>query len=149
MALNILITEDNPADAKITLRAFEKSAIKNNLFLVTKPDEVFDFICNRARFQDSEKFPKPDIILLDIKMPARDGFGVLKQLKDYAESESIPVIMLTSSKDENDIIQSYKNGAAGYIQKDVDFNRFCEIIDTFNKYWHTVSRLPAADNHRF
>ncbi len=140
--IDILVIEDNETDVKITLRAFNRAKLKNNIYVVNDGDEAFEFIHNEGRYQDGKKFPKPDLVLLDINLPKMDGFQLLEKFKKDPQSKAIPVIALTSSKRQEDIVKSYDHGAAGYIQKPVDYEEFARMIDTFNYYWHTVSRLP-------
>lgn len=124
LPIDILLAEDNEADIKITLRAFDKAKIKNNVFVVRNGQEALDFVYHRDPYQDQHKYPKPDLILLDIAMPKMDGLEVLKKLKSDAETDYIPVVMLTSSKNEQDVMNSFKNGAASYIQKPVTYDEF-------------------------
>src|SRR3990167_6875443 len=96
--IDILFAEDNEADIKITLRAFSKGKIKNNVFVVRDGQEALDFVYHRGAYQDQKKYPRPDLILLDINIPKIDGFGVLEKLKSDEKTNFIPVIVLTSSK---------------------------------------------------
>ena len=144
--IDILLVEDNEADVKITLRAFEKASLKHKVHVARDGQEALDFIRNQGNFQDKDKYPKPDLILLDIKMPKVDGFGVLKELKSDLSYSHIPIIMLTSSKDEEDILRSYKGGAASFIPKPVKYEEFLEVVEIINSYWNIISKLPNADN---
>lgn len=141
-ALNILLVEDSQTDIKITLRAFEQAEFKNNIQVVNDGQEALDFVFGQGKYSDREKFPKPDLILLDIKLPKLDGFQVLEELKKDSQSRLTPVIILTSSKSHEDILRGYSGGASGYIQKPVDYDEFVRIVDVFNVYWHTVNKLP-------
>ena len=140
--IDILLAEDNEADIKITLRAFDKAKIKNNVFVVRNGQEALDFVYHRGQYQDQHKYPRPDLILLDIAMPKVDGLEALKKLKSDEETYFIPVVMLTSSKNEQDVMKSFKNGAASYIQKPVTYDEFAKVVDVFNVYWHIVNKLP-------
>ncbi len=140
--LNILLVEDNEADAKITVRAFNRAESKNNLYVVYGGQDALDFIYHLKGYADKERFPSPDIILLDINMPKVNGFQVLEKLKSNSGYSYIPVIVLSSSKNPEDINRSYKLGASGYIPKAVDYEDFVEIVNVFNLYWKIVSRLP-------
>lgn len=146
--IDILFAEDNEADIKITLRAFDKAKIKNNVFVVRTGQEALDFVYHRSQYQDPHKYPRPDLILLDIGMPKVDGFEVLKKLKSDAETDFIPVVMLTSSKNEQDVMKSYKGGAASYIQKPVTYDEFVKVVNVFNFYWHIVNKLPDGKRPR-
>ena len=141
--INILLVEDNEADVKITLRAFAKAKLKNTIYVINDGQEALDFVQHKGKYQDRERFPRPDLILLDIKLPKLDGFQVLQNLKKDLQYSSIPVIMLTSSKNEEDIAKSYKNGAASFIPKSVNYNDFVKIIEGFNFYWHIINKLPS------
>ena len=106
--IDILLVEDNEDDILITKRAFEKAKLKNNTFVVNDGKDALDFLRHQEPYQDEEKCPRPDLILLDIKMPKMDGFELLEEIKADKAFCSIPVIMLTSSQDENDIVKSYR-----------------------------------------
>jgi CheY-like chemotaxis protein len=140
--LDILLVEDNEADIKLTLIAFESGNFPNRIHVVQDGEEALNYIYGRGNFEDREKYPVPDIILLDINLPKFNGFTVLKQLKNDPEFHKIPVIILTSSSYENDIASSYNFGATSYIQKPVDFEEFYEIVSGFNTYWHKINKLP-------
>jgi CheY-like chemotaxis protein len=139
--LNILMVEDNEADIKITQIAFESDRFKSNIFAVRDGEKALDFVYRRKAYEHHE-FPKPDIILLDINMPKYNGFEILKSIKSCEDYACIPVIMLTSSSFPDDINRSYCQGAAGYIQKPVDFDQLMKIVENFNLYWRVVNRLP-------
>jgi len=144
-SMNILLVEDNEADVKITLRAFKKAELKNNMFIVNNGEEALKYIRNEGEYEDKDEHPVPDIILLDINMPKADGFQVLDTLKNDPKYCSIPVIILTSSKREEDIIKSYKKGAASYIHKPVNYGDFVKVVEGFNFYWHLINRLPKGE----
>ena len=131
--IDILLVEDNEADVKITLRAFQKARIKNNVQVVNDGQAALDFM---------KKFPRPDLILLDINMPKLSGFEVLKKLKADPKVSFIPVVMLTSSKSEEDVLKSYQNGAVSFIPKPVASEAFAKVVDGFNFYWHIINKLP-------
>ena len=141
--VNSLLVEDNEADVKITLRAFAKSKIKNNMYVVNDGQEALDFLHNDNEYKDKNKYPRPDLILLDIKMPRMDGFQFLEIVKGDLELSSIPVVMLTSSKTEEDIAKSFKYGAASFIQKPVSFDEFVKVVEKFNYYWYIINKLPS------
>ena len=142
LPIDILFVEDNEADIKITLRAFDKAKIKNNVFVVRNGQEALDFVYHRGPYQDQQKYPRPDLILLDIGMPKVDGFEVLKKLKSDIQTDFIPVVMLTSSKNEQDVMKSFKGGAASFIQKPVTYDEFVKVVNVFNFYWHIINKLP-------
>ncbi len=141
--IDILLVEDNEADVKITLRAFQKMAFTNRLYVVNDGQEAMDFIFHQGNFKDHKEYPQPDLILLDINVPKFNGFEVLERLKQDKQSSFIPVIMLTSSQNENDIAKSYSLGAASYIPKPIDFGEFLKVVEGFNFYWHIINRLTV------
>jgi CheY-like chemotaxis protein len=145
-SIDILLVEDNEADVKITLRAFEKANLTHKIYVARDGQEALDFVRNQGNFQDKDKYPKPDLILLDIKMPKVDGFGVLKELKSDLNYSYIPIIILTSSKNEEDIMRSYQGGAASFIPKPVKYEDFLEVVSIINSYWNIISKLPNM-NH--
>jgi CheY-like chemotaxis protein len=140
--MNVLLIEDDEADVKIAIRAFNKADPNINIFVANDGEEALDYIYHRGNYQEKERFPRPDIILLDIKMPKVDGFGVLANIKNNPNCSFIPVVMLTSSKNEQDITRSYKEGACSYIQKPVNYEDFVKIIDGFIFYWQAINRFP-------
>lgn len=142
--LNILLVEDSGPDIKITLRAFQNARLKNNMFLANDGQECLDFLEHKGKFEDVDQYPRPDLILLDINMPRMDGFGVLKNLKSHENFGCIPIIVLSGSKSEEDVMKSYKSGANSFIQKPVEYEEFVEVVEAFNFYWHVLNRLPQS-----
>jgi CheY-like chemotaxis protein len=140
--LDILLVEDNEADIKLTLIAFERGKIKNNIRVVRDGEEALNYLYNEGKYQDKKEYPRPDLILLDINLPKFDGFAVLQKIKQDSLLRKIPVIFLTSSSYDSDVLNSYNYGATGYIQKPVDFEEFFEIVNGFNIYWHLINKLP-------
>ena len=143
--MNILLVDDSETDVKITLRAFSKAKAKMNIYVAGDGQEALDFIYHKGKYQEEKKFPRPDLILLDIKMPRLDGFEVLKKVKGDPQYNFIPVIILTSSKNEEDVIKSYKNGAASFIPKPINYEDFVKVVDGFNFYWCSINKLPNPD----
>lgn len=143
--INILLAEDNEADVKIALRAFSKASIKNNIYVVNDGQETLDFLYHRGKYEDKNKFSRPDLIILDIKMPKIDGFGVLAEVKKDLQYNFIPVIMLTSSKAEEDVMKSYRYGAASFIQKPVNYDDFVKVVEGINSYWNIINKLPNPE----
>ncbi len=140
--IDILLVDDDEADIKITLRAFGKEIIKNNVFSVRDGQAALDFVNHRGPYQHQEKYPRPDLILLDINMPKMNGFEVLKKLKSAQETDCIPVVMLTSSQNPQDVMQCFKNGAASYIPKPVTYEELLQMVNVFNFYWRVINKLP-------
>ena len=145
--IDILLVEDDESDIKVTQRAFDRAKLKNNIYIVRDGQEALDFIYHQQQYQDKKKYPRPDLILLDIALPKMDGFDVLKRLKGDQEFNAIPVVILTSSQNDQDVAKGFGFGASSYIQKPVSFEEFNKIVDGFNFYWQIINKLP--DDKRF
>ena len=140
--VEILIVEDNPNDAEMALRALKKNNLTNNVLVVVDGEEALDFVFRKNKFANRECVNQPKIILLDLKLPKVDGLEVLKELKNNEETKMIPVIVLTSSKEESDILESYKLGVNSYIVKPVDFDKFVEAVRQLGLYWLLLNQSP-------
>jgi two-component system, response regulator len=140
--VEILIVEDNPNDAEMALRALKKNNLANNVLIVEDGEEALDFIFARGKFADRGKNMSPKIILLDLKLPKIDGLEVLKEIKSHAKTKIIPVIMLTSSREEADVLKSYQLGVNSYIVKPVDFDKFVEAVRDLGLYWLLLNQQP-------
>lgn len=138
----ILIVEDNPNDAEMTVRAFKQNNLTNNITLVDDGDKALDFIFARGRYAKRNIRNRPKVILLDLKLPRVDGLEVLRQIKSNQETKYIPVIVLTSSSEESDMIQSYDLGVNSYIIKPVDFDKFVAAVQNLGLYWLLLNALP-------
>lgn len=125
----IFLVEDNADDIELTYRAFRKHDFSNNIIVAKDGEEALNLL-----FDKNKKF-KPNIILLDLNLPKIDGLEVLKQIKFNIKTKSIPVIILTSSNEEKDIVESYNLGANSYIRKPVDFKKFIEVVNEIGMYW--------------
>ena len=141
--VNILLVEDNPDDVKITERALKKGKVLNNLYVARDGQEALDFIYNKGEYTDPQKAPKPGLILLDINLPKVNGIDVLKKVKSDEKLRRIPVIMLTVSKRDEDIIRSYDLGVNSYIIKPVEFDKFVETIKNIELYWLLTNISPT------
>ncbi|WP_226481184.1 response regulator [Natrinema amylolyticum] len=135
----ILLVEDNPGDVRLTKEAFKQGRIENDLHVVSDGTEALDFLSQRDPYADA---PRPDLVLLDLNLPGKDGEEVLEELKDDPALRSIPVIVLTSSRAEEDIVKSYELHANAYLTKPVDPDEFIETVRAFEKFWFSVVRLP-------
>jgi CheY-like chemotaxis protein len=140
--VEILIVEDNPNDAEMALRALQKNNLTNKVKVVEDGEKALDFTFARGEFADRKNIPYPKIILLDLKLPKLDGLEVLRAIKSDPETKIIPVIVLTSSREEKDIVESYRLGVNSYIVKPVDFDKFVEAVRDLGLYWLLLNQLP-------
>ena len=140
--VEILLVEDNPNDAEMAIRALKKNNLSNNVVHVTDGEEALDFIFARGAYSGRNIESGPKIILLDLKLPKVDGLEVLKIVKSDERTKMIPVIALTSSSEEKDIIESYRLGVNSYIVKPVDFDKFVEAIKDLGLYWLLLNQSP-------
>lgn len=143
--VEILLVEDNPDDAELTLHTLRKENLANNIHVARDGEEALEFLfCAGAHADRSYENP-PKLILLDVKLPKVDGMEVLKRLKADARTRTIPVVILTSSKEERDLIKGYDLGANSYIQKPVDFDQFRETVKTVGMYWLLINQPPVIN----
>jgi CheY-like chemotaxis protein len=138
----ILLAEDDPGDQELTRRALEQSRIRNQLYIVEDGEEALDYLLRRGRYQDPVSSPKPDLMLLDLNMPKMDGKQLLQQMRADPGLRRIPVVALTTSEQENDIIRTYDLGANSYIVKPVDMDQFVNAIKVLKDYWFQIVVLP-------
>ena len=138
----VLLVEDNPDDVLITRRALERSRVANELHVVRDGQEAMDFIFRKGAFGPNT--PRPDLILLDVNLPKVNGMEVLSHIRANTETSFIPVIMLTASNREEDVVRSYRLGANTYIQKPVEFEQFLHALDVLGQYWTVIATLPPA-----
>ncbi len=141
--VQILLVEDNPTDAELTLRAMKKHNLANKVTWVKDGAEALDFVFARGEYEQRKENYRPKLILLDLKLPKIDGLEVLRQIKSDEDTKVIPVVVLTSSKEEQDMIDSYKLGVNSYITKPVDFDKFVTAISDLSLYWLLLNQpLP-------
>ena len=138
----ILLVEDNPDDAKLSLRAFKRNKMLNPIVVARDGVEALDFLFARGAYAERAGKPPPTLIILDLKLPKLDGLGVLKAIRGDARTRLIPVVILTSSKEEQDLIQSYSLGANSYVRKPVDFTEFMEAVRLLGIYWLMTNQAP-------
>ncbi|MDD1678501.1 MAG: response regulator, partial [Methanomicrobiales archaeon] len=137
--VEILLVEDSPADVALTREALGDSKLSNNLYVVTDGEAAMAFLQNRGPYVN---MPRPDLILLDLNLPKKTGLEVLKEIKDDERLSLIPVVIMTVSKDERDIVESYRMHANCYIRKPVKFGEFIEIVKSIEDFWFSIVTLP-------
>ena len=142
-SVEILIVEDNPDDLELALHALKKHNLANNIHVARDGLEVFDHIFGKGTSAQQQLHHRPRVILLDLKLPKVDGLEVLRRLKSDERTRSIPVVVLTSSREERDIIESYALGVNSYIVKPVDFEKFTDAVRTLGMYWLLLNQPPA------
>ena len=140
----IMLVEDNPDDVELTLRAFRKNNIANKTVVVHDGVEALDYLFCRGAYKDRDIKQQPRLILLDLKLPKMNGLQVLEQIRNAEATKFLPVVILTSSKEETDLITSYKNGANSYVRKPVDFNQFVEAVRNIGLYWLLINEPPPG-----
>jgi two-component system, response regulator len=144
--VEILLVEDNPDDVELTLHALRKENLANNIHVARDGEEAIEFLfCSGSHAARSFERP-PRLVLLDLKLPKVDGMEVLKRLKADPRTKSIPVVILTSSKEERDLINGYGLGVNSYIQKPVDFEQFRNTIKNVGLYWLVINQLPVVNS---
>lgn len=137
--VEILLAEDNPGDVMLTRKALEQGKLANNLHVTTDGVDALEFLRQEGEYEDA---PRPDLILLDLNMPRKDGQEVLEELRGDDELRRIPVVVLTSSESEEDIVRSYELNANAYLTKPVDFDGFVEIVNRLENFWFQVVKFP-------
>ena len=138
----ILIVDDSPKDVELTISAFAENKIVNEIIVAEDGEEALDYLYKRGKFKDDKGLPA--VILLDIKMPKINGIEVLKHIRNDNNFKFIPVIMVTSSCEEKDLVESYKLGANSYVVKPVDISQFIEAIKVLGQYWAVINQPPPA-----
>jgi CheY-like chemotaxis protein len=141
-AVDILLVEDNPGDVRLTKEALRDAKVLNEIYVAKDGVEAMEFLNKKGSFKEA---PIPDMILLDLNLPRKDGREVLAEIKKDPKLKHIPVIILTTSKADEDIVKSYNLHANAYITKPVDLNRFVEIIHALEEFWFTIVKLPPKE----
>ena len=141
---SILLVEDNPDDEILTVRALKKSNILNDIIVVRDGVEALDYLFGAGSYADRDMTVMPQLILLDLKLPKIDGLEVLRRVRGNEKTRLLPVVVLTSSSEEQDMIESYSLGANSYIRKPVDFNRFSEAVKNLGLYWLVLNESPVT-----
>lgn len=145
-AIDILMVEDDQNDIDLALHTLRREKLANYIFVARDGEEALDFIFCREAFAQRSFDRPPKVVLLDLKLPKVDGMEVLKQIKGDARTKTIPVVVMTLSKEERDLVASYHRGANSYIQKPVDFDKFRETVKTIGLYWLLINQPPAVES---
>ena len=143
-SVEILLVEDNPRDAELTIRALRKSNLANQLFHVKDGAEAMDFLFSRGKYIDRENASSPKVVFLDLKLPKVDGLEVLRTIKSDHDLKTIPVVILTSSREEKDLVESYKLGVNAYVVKPVNFQQFIDAVKELGAFWAILNEPPPG-----
>ncbi len=144
MTKKILLVEDNPSDIELTLRAFERQKIGNEIIVAEDGKEALDYLFGTGEYSGRDISEQPTVILLDLNLPLIDGKEVLRRIRSSELTRRLPVVILTSSKEEQDVTQSYDLGVNSYIRKPVDFNQFSEAVRQLGLYWLVINEPPPS-----
>jgi CheY-like chemotaxis protein len=142
---SLLLVEDNPMDVELIVDAFKEARLGNKIHIARNGKEALEFLFGEGIYADRNQYPLPDIILLDLKMPGIDGHEVLRRIKETPLLKRLPVIILTSSRDEGDRAMSYDNGANSYLVKPVSFDEFLKVVKQVSDYWLSLNIEPPLD----
>lgn len=140
----ILLAEDNPDDQQLALRAFRKSNLSNEIIIANDGVEALDYLFGTGIYQSDTLPILPAVALLDIKMPRKDGLEVLKEIRAHERTKFLPVVIVTSSREEQDIVSGYSLGVNSYVRKPVDFNEFLKAVQHLGLYWLLLNEVPGA-----
>ena len=143
---HILLVEDNPMDVALTLDAFSEVNLKNSIHVANTGQEALNYLFGAGKFSDRDQYPLPDLILLDLKLPGIDGHEVLRRIKLAPALKRVPIVVLTSSKTDTDLITSYDNGANSYLIKPVSTKDFLAVVHQIDQYWLTLNIGPPPTN---
>jgi two-component system, response regulator len=143
--VEILLVEDDPRDVELTKHALKKENLCNNIHVAGDGEEALDFLFGRGAYQERHDGPNPYLVLLDLKLPKVDGMEVLRAMKNNPRTRIIPVVVLTSSREQRDLVESYRLGVNSYIQKPVDFSQFQAAVKQVGLYWLLLNQAPVAE----
>lgn len=144
--ITILLADDDPDDRMLAKDALDENRLVNDLRFVEDGEELLDYLLQRGRFADRELSPRPGLILLDLNMPRKDGREALREIKEHPELRRIPIVVLTTSKAEEDILRTYELGVNSFISKPVTFEGLVEVMRALGRYWFEIVELPPTDN---
>jgi two-component system response regulator len=142
----ILLVEDNPDDELLTLRALRREVAPSQVVVARDGAEALDYLFATGSYSDREPSDLPDLVLLDLKLPKIDGLGVLRRLRANESTRLLPVVILTSSREERDIVESYSLGANSYVRKPVGFEQFTRAVEQLKLYWLSLNEAPPTRN---
>jgi two-component system, response regulator len=142
--VEILLVEDNGQDIELALYALRREKLANHIEVARDGEEALDFLFCRGRFADRNMGEQPRLVLLDLKLPKVDGLEVLRQVKGDPRTKAIPIVIMTSSREERDMVNGYKLGVNAYIQKPVDFDEFRRMVNQIGLFWMVVNQAPPA-----
>jgi len=140
----ILLVEDNPGDVLLTRKALERGKLANELLVVEDGEKALAFLRREGEYAEA---PRPDLVLLDLNLPRKTGLEVLEEVKADVELRQIPIVVLTSSDDEHDVLRAYHNHANCYITKPVDMEQFMQVVNKTEQFWLTIVQRPPTDRH--
>lgn len=143
--MTILLADDDPDDRMLTRDAFQESHLRNTLEMVEDGEELLDYLNHRESYAGDAARPRPGLILLDLNMPRKDGREALKEIKNNPELRRIPIVVLTTSKAEEDILRTYDLGVNSFVVKPVTFEALVDVLKTIGKYWFEIVELPADE----
>ena len=142
--VEILLVEDNPSDVKLAMRAFQKNNLVNTVRVLHDGAEALEYLYCTGRYAGRSETALPRVILLDLKLPIVDGLEVLRSIKSNPSTQMNPVVVMTSSKEEKDMVESYQLGVNSYLQKPVDFDQFTEAVRQIGLYWLLINKVPYS-----